>query len=116
MPKVEAEGVSRATASTAVVPTATPRVLSMRPIASAMSAPAMMAPQDARGGRAGPPSGAATRAVPGATAGPAAYESLVVLDCMVRALLSVCFRVCVLPLGGCAVRRSLWRASGADLG
>jgi hypothetical protein len=72
MPKVEAEGVSRLTASTAVAPTATPRVLSMRPTVSATTAPAMMAPQDVRGGKAGAPSGAATRTVPGTAVEPAA--------------------------------------------
>src|SRR3954465_13346449 len=56
MPKLEADGVSRAVASTAVAPTPMPRALSISPIATATPAPAKTAPHDTLEGRLGAPS------------------------------------------------------------
>jgi hypothetical protein len=63
MPREEAEGVSLAAASTVVAPIPAPRAFNMRPIVTATTAPAMMAPQEIRDGREGAPSGRTALAV-----------------------------------------------------
>src|SRR3954454_14206447 len=60
MPKLEADGVLRAVASTVVAPTPTPSAFSMSPIATATTAPAKTAPHDTLKGRPGAPSAVTT--------------------------------------------------------
>src|SRR3954453_17008834 len=60
MPKLEADGVSRAVASTAVAPTPMPSAFSISPIATATTTPAKTAPHDTLKGRLGAPSAVTT--------------------------------------------------------